>query len=557
MRIDQYKVPLLFVASFVYLAANAFLVSHWIQHFELYGIGLQIVLLLPAIWFVLRSGSREAPAPWNIKPKFTWLAIGLFFTACLGFGYFIGQGVTFGDETSYKFQAEVFSTFHTRGLAPPGSAAIPSQTPVPIAYKHLILSSSGGWFSKYAVGWPLVLAIGERFNLGWAATPILGALLLIVSAAITREAFDESLVFPYVLIAVLSPYVLGCSTGRMSHALCAVLIAVATMFYLRGIRTNSFSQFVLMFVTLLASYHVRVFTAFIVTVVLVIGLFAHYFRDRAMLFRLLPLSVVAGVITIASVLLYNQFYTGHALLSPYALYNPNEIKRPGIHDLIQNVLLLRRTSIQSTLLYTFPFVFVLAGYGYWINRRSLVAKTLAGIFVAIFLAHFAWVFNASPIVGERYYYDGYFAVVILAAAGVQALLTKWQVPKRAIIQVAVALAFVQIGMTVVGANEIAKVGKPYREVLKLAEARRDCHCAVFLKSTYDNFYLNANFNLNTPAWKSANVFYFNDPGPEGRSYWANKYGWHDWVVISYDLDKQVAFSQEFHAAREEAADTSK
>jgi hypothetical protein len=276
-------------------------------------------------------------------------------------------------------------------------------------------------------------------------------------------------------------------------------------------------------------------------------LLLHYLRNRAMLIRVSLLSVLAGAVVVSSLLLYNRVFTGHPFLSPYAVYNPSEIRRPTLADLLNNMLVLRRFSIQTTLLYSFPFVFVLAGYGYWINRRSSSAKILAALFVAIFLAHFAWIFNASPIVGERYYYDAYFAIVLLAAAGLQSLLIAWRPPRRAVIQLATALTLVQIGMTVVGANEIAKVGKPYREVQKLALAQEGCHCAVFLKSTDDNFYLSSNLNLNTPAWKSANVFYFNDPGPHSRSYWANLFGWRDWVVVSYDLQQEKAVSETYYA----------
>jgi hypothetical protein len=426
-----------------------------------------------------------------------------------------------------------------KAAAPPGSTVVALDVPLPLAFKHFILSDAG-WFTKYPMGWPFVLAIGEKLHTGWAVTPILGGLLLIVIALIAKEGFGEDAMLPAVFLAVLSPYVLSESTGRMSHALCGLLIALATLFYLRGIRTNRISQFAFMFVSLIASYHVRSFTTFLVTGALASGLFLHYRLDRPMLFRVLPIAVLAGVVSVTSVLAYNHFYTGHWLMSPYELYEPTVFKATAM-DLVRNIIEARRYSIQSTLLYTFPFVFLLAGYGYWIHRHSSAGRILAAIFPTIVLAHFTWIYTGTPIVGERFFYEGYFSVVVLAACGLQALVARWGTPKAAVLKAAAALAVLQIGMTAVGGNEMVKHYKPYLEVERAAAAEQNCHCAVFLKSTEDIYIFDGSYlNMNTPAWKSAHVFYLNDPGPEGRAYWASRFGWHDWVVISYDAQSQKA-----------------
>jgi len=395
MHFGRPRFLLLFPASFVYLAIAAFLVSHGIRHFELFSLAVQLAVLLPAVCFALQYRGSEAVGRWNHKPRHRWFLILAFVVVCLGFSYSIGPG-SFADEAAYKFQAEVFASFHMKAAAPPGSTAAALDVPLALAFKHFILSDSG-WFTKYPMGWPLILAIGERFNAGWVVTPILGGLLLIVVALIAKEAFGEDAMLPSVWLAVLSPYVLSESTGRMSHALCGLLIALAALFYIRGIRTNRLSQFAFMFVALIPSYHVRAFTTFLATAVLASGLLLHYRLNLPMLVRLLPIAVLAGVVSVGSVLAYNHFYTGYWLMSPYELYEPTVFKTAAM-DIVKNILEARRYSIQSTLLFTFPFVFLLAGYGYWINRHLPAVKILAAIFPTIVVAHFAWTYTGTPVV---------------------------------------------------------------------------------------------------------------------------------------------------------------
>jgi hypothetical protein len=544
--LHRYRMPFLFLASFFYLVAAALMISRGVHHFELFCLSLQFAILLPAIYLALQTGDGEAAVARNAKPQYLWFAILAFVLVCLGFSYYVGQG-SYADEAAYKFQAEVFASLRVAADPPPGTSGIASQVPLPLAFKHLIITKSG-WFSKYPIGWPLILAIGEKVNLGWAATPILGGLLLIVIVFATREVFGENAVFPAVWLAVLSPYVLAHSTGRMSHALCALLIAIAVLLYLRGIRTDRLSPFALMFVLLIVSYHVRPFTAFLVTAVLGSGLVLHYFGNRSMLGRLLALSVLAGVVAVGSVLLYNHVYTGQWLLSPYELYEPTVFKLTP-KEILRNVFYARRFSIQSTALYTFPFVFFLAAYGFWVNRSSPAVRILASIFPTIVIAYFAWTYTGSPIAGERFYYEGYFSVVILAAGGLPALLAKWKTSSHAISKAIAALTLLQIGMTLIAANEIAKRYKPYRRVQQAALEASNCHCAVFLESDGDLYIFDSSYlNLNTPAWKSSNVFYLNDPAPKERRYWARLFGWHDWRVMHYDVPKQRVVSQSYHSA---------
>ena len=539
----------LLIAAVLYGVVAVLSITTGLRHFELLVLGLQIVLLLPALVYVLYPKKKQELEIYSWKDssgcwkqsKGLWICLLGFVLCALLISYPVSQGITFADESSYRFQARVFAGLKAVGDAPPGSPLNPVDTPLPLAYKHLILSRSG-WFSKYPLGWPAALALPEKVNLGWAAAPCFGGMLLLLLGGIAREAFGASTVLPAVWIAVLSPYCLAQCVGRMSHAFCAVLIAGACWFCLRGIRTLNLGQFTLMFVLLALSFHVRPFTAFIVSAVLGVMTLWYCRRNRRLLAQVALLATGFALLIVFSVLLYNRAYTGSPWLSPYALYDgqtvPKDISAtPAL--ILENLFWTRRFSAQSTLLYAFPFVFALAAYGFWVARRSPAARVLVCLFPAIFIAHLAQTFSSSPIVGERYYFEAYFSVVILAAYGTQSLVSKWRTSKHSLIAAIVMLTSAQVAMSAAAVRQFASVGQPYREVTRVAEQYRNCRCAVFLKSSGDLF-SSAYMNLNTPAWKSDAVFYLNDPGQDQRARWAGLFGWSRWVVVGYDVRSKTA-----------------
>ncbi len=548
-RPHLYRMAAVAAACSLYGAAAATLIFTSTHHYELWVLALRLLLLLPTATYALYIAGSENYAFTFGKYRRSWMLILVFVICALFVSYKVSQSITFADESSYRFQARVFASLKMTAEAPPRSPMHSIDTPWPLAYKHLILSSAG-WFSKYPVGWPLLLALPEKVKAGWAVTPVLGGALLALLALIARETFGMATAGIALWIAVLSPYCLSYTTGRMSHALCAVLIAAAALFCLRALRTNNLYQFALMFTMLLLAYHVRPFTAFIASGVFSALLFWNYVGNRSFLSSLAFLAAGFGLLTVFSVMLYNRGYTGHVWLSPYALYDgtsvPVDISATP-RTVLNHLLSARRTSMQTTLLYSFPFVFALAAYGFWVERKSRATWILACLFPAIFIAHLPQA-TSSPIVGERFYFESYFSVVILGARGLQLLILKWRSRRYIVLTLAVVLTLMQITLAIAGVTQIESVGQPYREVNRLAKSLRNCHCAVFLDSSPDHdVYYSPNLNLNTPDWHSSPVFYFNDPGPDERSSWADAYGWRDWAVITYDTETRTA-GVEFHRA---------
>jgi hypothetical protein len=546
------------LAGLLYGTVAAVSITARLPHYELLILGLQILFLLPALVYALyfphaseseRYAWKESNGLWRHSPGM-WICLLGFVLCALIVSYRVSQAVTIADEGSYRFQAQIFDGLRTVADAPPIAPTSAGRAPLPLAYEHFVLFHSG-WFSKYPIGWPAVLALPEKLGLSWAANPVLGAILLILTGKIAREAFGAATMLPALWITALSPYCLGQSVGLLSHALCAVLIAAACWFWLRGIRRQSLTQFSLAFAMLVLSFHVRPFTAFIAAAVFGAATLWYCRRDRLLLRRAGMVAAGFAVLAVVSVLLYNRAYTGSPWTSPYNLYDgrmTNDITLSP-HMFLRNLFWTRRFSAQSTLLYAFPFVFALAAYGFWVERRSPAARVLACLFPALFIGYSAWIFSSDSLVGERYYFEAYFSVAVLAARGLQALLLKWRSSNRVVVLAAVVITGIQAVMTVVAVRQVAAAGQPYRDVSKVAEQFQNCRCAVFLKRNSDSF-INNHLNLNTPAWKSARVFYLLDPGPGQRQRWANVFGWNRWAVIGYDAQDKKARLDLYHSSQE-------
>lgn len=234
----------------------------------------------------------------------------------------------------------------------------------------------------------------------------------------------------------------------------------------------------------------------------------------------------------------------------YALYRgiavPVEISASAATAL-RNIGWNMRFPSQTTLLYAFPFVFPLAAYGFWKERkRSTEAWILALLFPAFMLAHLIQPETSRSFIGERYWFEAFFAVAILGARGFILLVESW----RPGTHVGTTAAWVLTGVQIVVLGAVFHVldshSRPFRQVHSVAESYRDCACVVFLHPER-GFEWPSNLNLNRPDWRTGSVFYLIDPGSAQRAEWAQRFGRQDWAVIGYEPDRDAAFDEFYRA----------
>jgi hypothetical protein len=532
------RIPVMLAGTLLYGALVALAVMRGWPHYELLAIFLQAVLLLPALIYGLKGkepGPRALPVPARVG-IWTAVFIGAFLIAGAALSAINAQGMSNPDEMAYRFEAKILGTGKLVAAAPPGAPQHPWAVPLPLRFNNLVLWSNG-WFAKYPLGWPLVLALPEKIGLEWLVNPLLAVGILICTARIAATLSGQGVAFCAVALLVLSPFFLAPSVQRMAHATAGLLVASACWAWLEGTRRRKLSYFALMYLLVGLVFHVRPFTALLTAATLTVGAILTLRREPGTLARVLAIGAAAGALTVGSVLLYNRSFTGNLWLSPYAFARgvdvPVEIAA-SLPQALLNMKQMWRFSVQSTLLFSFPFLFVLAGIGFWKNRKaSPMVWLLLSLFVVIVLGHLVQTEDSGSVLGERYWFEGYFAVAILAAQGITAVATTLESPRRSLIAAGCALLAVQLMVTIAASNIVLQWSAPSIAVARLAGEYRDCGCVVFLKSSLPVFAAQ-HLNLNGPNWQEAQVFYAVDPGPEQRRAWTQTLGRERWVVVGYD-----------------------
>ena len=540
---ERVRIPVMVGATLLYGILAAVAVLRVWRHYELIAIFLQAVLLLPAFLYGLKGSGPALPSlPVPARPRF-WIAVamGAFLIGSAALSAIVTQGSE-ADEVAYLFQARTLSTGHLVAPPPPGAPELPWNQPLALTFNHSVLWRKG-WSMKYPLGWPLAMALPAKFGWAWALNPLLGVGILIFTARLARRLGGEEGAFLAVALLVLSPCFLARSVVLMAHPLEGLLVAGACWAWYEATCRRSLPRFALMYLLIGLGFHVRPLTALMTAVALTASAVWTLRRERAFLIRVLATGTAFGALTAGSVLWYNWILTGSPWHSPYSFYRnlrvPIEVSA-SVPQMFRNMKDMWRTSAHSTLLYFFPLGFLLAGIGFWKNRRSFpLVWPLASLLVALVLGHLVQTEPSGSSVGERYWYEAYFGVAILAALGIAAVASALQSSRRALVAAGCALLAVQVTMTIVGGRALWQRSAPAYAMGHLAAQYRDCHCVVFLGSSPPVFY-GKHLNLNGPDWAHANVFYAVDPGPGQRMAWARTLGRERWVVLGYDPSRGVA-----------------
>jgi hypothetical protein len=528
------------------------------QHFEIAIIGLHLCLLVPFLFRALIR--RRSPVTTRLFVPDRWqrrilIACAALFAVTAGaVSYRVSQGILLSDENAYAFQARILATGRLYADPPPvlrvGGMSKPDVTDVvvnmfspaeykPVRYDQQIITGRG-WYAKYSIGWPLLLAIPEALNSSWVVAPLLGLGLLFVIYRLASGAMGSLPAIAAVWIAALSPYYLDNSIGYMPHAFSGWLAGVACLLCVQALRKPGAAAFALMLVPLMVCLHVRPFTAFILMVMLSGAVLLQIRKSPKLFWRCAAVAISAFAIGGASIIAYNFLLTGSLLLSPYAQYRsttiPPEISAT-IPVILRNLSTTWRWASQSCMAYSFPLVFLLAGYGFWLKRRDAVARILAALFPALMIGHLVQVERSASLFAERYWFEGFFAVAILAGYGMVELFRRLGVSIRV-----AAVAFGIVSLSQIGSNAAAigvleDAARPERMVRALAERYRHDGTAVFLADNlplFDGLHL----NLNAGDWKRASSIYLRDPGDNLRKQWADLFGLKKWAVITYDERQQ-------------------
>jgi len=502
------------------------------HHLHLVLLAFQYTLLLPVILKYLRSHKDDRPEE-LATPKRLRLIAAVFALVTLSLSWLSTRGLLNPDESGYSFEARILLSGHLKSPPLIGATDKVRDTPRELFFENHVLRPDG-WFPKFPPGWPLVLAVGYAVSAPWILTPILAILSLITIAAIGSHLFSPQTAILAVCIAALSPFYLVNSVGMMSHALCALLSAVACYCLFRGMESRKLRFFCGMFVCLGYALQVRPYTAFVLAVVMTTAALWETRDHLQLVLRIFGAGCLIGGVALGAVLFYNHLYTGNWLVSPYALAvgsaAPPELSFNPVR-ILQGIAQYGTQTFEESLIGLVPFTYLLAAYALFTeSERRREVWILAAIYLSLVLAYLAHPQGSGVFFGERFHFEGIYAVFILAARGAMLLLQRWRVARQAVISGFILLAILQISQEGAAAFTVARKGEPFR---KIRTAALQAPAGVVFLSDSGGF-LGKHFNLNEPDWPHAAHVFLVDADRDHRNAWACRYHAATWTVAQYD-----------------------
>jgi len=503
------------------------------HHLYVLLLALHYVLILPAVFGFLRSKRGTSGSTALSLPRLV-LVISLFALVAVPLSWFSTRGLLNPDESGYSFLSRIYLSGHLKAAPLIGATPSVPDTPRELYFEGHVLRPDA-WFPKFPPGWPLVLTAGYAISLPWLVAPLLSLVSLLVLAAIGRQLFSAETGVAAVLLAVLSSFYLINSIGMMSHTLCALLSEVACLCLFRGLTTGRLSFFAGTFACLGFALQVRPYTAFVLATVMTVAALWETRSNSRFCSQVLGIGVLFGTLALAGVLLYNRLYTGHWLVSPYALaagaQAPPELSFNPVR-IWGGIAEYGRQTFEMSLIGLFPFTYLLAGYTLVAEReRRHEVWILAAIYLGLYAAYLAHPEGSGVFFGERFHFEGIFAVFLLAARGLALMAQRWNLPRSALASVLGLLAILQVSQQAVTALTVARQGEPYRKV-RAAVSQRPVSGVVFLRDSPG--FVAKHFNLNQADWAHAPRIFLVDFEPDRRNEWACRYHASNWTVAEYD-----------------------
>ena len=486
-------------------------------------IAAQYGVLLPAIALALWGATGRPETHSLAALRFRWLAVAYLGTI-IPTTMLLSPGVFSADESTYLFEARCIASGSLYMPAPPLSST-------ELHFTHHLLMG-GKWFGKYPFAWPTILAPAMMLHIGWLINPLLGFLILVLTYRVAEHLFSREVAWCSSLLLACSPFFYINVIGYMSHVASGAATAAAILCCVFGAQSRKVRWMVLAVTFVSLAVLFRPFSGGCIAVVLACAVAFMLRRDLWLLGRIALFTSPIVVGSICVLAMTNHAVTGSFTRSAYAFYHraasPIEV---SLSPRIIGGVLVHQTPVRlaDTVIGAFPFVFLLAPLGLWRQRHHWHAWLLAAVFAGLVLGYAVQREDSDSPVGERYYWEGFPAVCILAGAGWQDLRHRvsWARGTHA--------AVVAATMTAAAAGLVLYMGQqfrwrwPYREIARAADAVPIRSGVVFL--TAADGYTPALYNPNRPG---ASVLFVPDPAKRTRAEIAAKLGRTSWAVLTYD-----------------------
>lgn len=337
----------------------------------------------------------------------------LGFLVCLGVNFFVlGGNLFFVDEFSYLFQSRALLKGKLYVESPP--------LPRHFQYAHII--NDGKWYSKFTIGWPLLLAPAEAVKIPFVVNPLLAAGSLVLLYLVTREFFDRRAAVLAAFLALFSPYFFLMGASLFPHTasgFCMLLV----VYCLQKLLKPESGKYSLIYsiaggaamglLPLIRPADGVVFTAGILPPALY--LIWKTPDRRKSLAGIIP--VILGLAVGGGILLLcNRVQNGNPFLLGFIKYRPDERMGFGIfgHTPLKGLYNFLYLSMRMAF-WVVPLSSLGILFALWKKKMPASLLLIPPVFFLLF--HFFYYSLGDQEFGARYYYPVFILLLPLSAGG--------------------------------------------------------------------------------------------------------------------------------------------
>jgi hypothetical protein len=285
-------------------------------------------------------------------------------------------------------------------------------------------TDNGRWFAQYPPGAPAVYALGSLVGLEWLMGPLTSLALIFASAFAARQFFSSQTAAVVLCLGAISPFILFQAGAFMSHPVAGATLAGALAAFAYAQRTRR-TKWYLGTGALLGW---GLLTRELSTVLFALPLVAWLAGQRR--WRGLALLLAAGLPFAVAYLLYNAQLTGDPLLLPRNAVDGSDRYGFGTfgdthHTLAAGLVYTDEnlTILQFDLFGWLPlFSLTLLGLPFLLGHAKRYDWLLGGALL-VYIAGYVGVPGAGIVLGPRYYYEALPFILLLAARGVDSLVS--------------------------------------------------------------------------------------------------------------------------------------
>lgn len=377
-----------------------------------------LLLLLPAVVLMalfFGDGFKNTPRAGNFLKKGkneAWFLAAVFLTYFL-IAFAVNQAVLLdfplsNDEFAYLYQADILAEGKLYAESPP----------MPDFFKFTGIIFNHKTYSKYTIGWPLLLALAGMAGLRSFTAPFLAAGSLVLLYLILKRLHSPTAGIIGVFLAAVSPFFLFQGASYYPH-IAAGFFALLLIYSLLQMRqTKSAFYQVLCAVSVIMLLQVRPGDAGVVIMGLAPFTFYLFYKKNRLKTPFLNTMfvILSFCVGVAILMLVNRIQTGDPFLFAFMRHGPHEKWGFGTmgHGALRGLWNLFVTIVHGGM-WTAPFTLlfaVAAALGArWKIRLVLIPVLGSALFYFFYYA------VGSVGFGPRYYFTAYVVLLIPAAAG--------------------------------------------------------------------------------------------------------------------------------------------